>query len=172
MAYIYLDSDVERRQLIEAINAIRDEVMQILDTLPEEVWYTPRYHGWTPAAMLAHLNNVDGMAMFLMKLALLRIRPMFSIGIVNRLNDFTANLFKSRNLPNSRRVTDRNRKRIAEFITYLPMDRLSFEVWHPLRSKYLTVEQAIQEYLLIHWQMHLETMRNTESALHQRSEDA
>lgn len=162
MTYIFLDTALEREQLIAAMAAVRRDALAALDALPAESWYTPRYHGWTPAAMLAHLNTVDGLALRLIQMSLLGIRPAFDIGLVNALNNLTARLYCARKVEASRRDSWRNQQRLADFITHLPIDRLSKPVWHPLQRKYLTIEQALQEYCLFHWHTHLETIYNTE----------
>ncbi|HRL12906.1 MAG TPA: DinB family protein [Aggregatilineales bacterium] len=170
MTYIFLDTALEREQLIAAMAAVRRDVLAALDALPAESWYTPRYHNWTPAAMLAHLNTVDGFALRLIQMSLLGIRPAFGTGLVNTVNDFTARLYRTRKIEASRRDTERNLTRLADFITHLPMDRLSKPVWHPLKRKYLTIEQALQEYCLFHWHMHLQTIHETEHGQHEHRE--
>jgi hypothetical protein len=171
MGYIYLDSSLERQQLIAAMAAVRGDVLRAIDSVPADQWYLPRYHGWTPAAMLAHLNTVDSHALRLIQLSLLRIRPAFGMGLVNALNNVTARLYRKRTIEASRRDTQRNQKRLADFVSYLPMDRLSKPVWHPAKAQYLTIEQALQEYCLNHWRDHLQTIIETERALRERRKD-
>ena len=44
----------------------------------------------------------------------------------------------------------------------LPIDRYTREVYHPPSGSYLTVERALQQYFLFHWQEHLQTMQRVE----------
>lgn len=160
--YIFLDGKVEREQLLRTIHRTREEVVQIIRSIPEDEWYTPRYHGWTPAAMVAHLNTVDTLSLYLIKLALLGFTPTMSTATLNRLNDFMARVFARRVMATSLESVEKNETRIADFITHLPMDKFSKRVFNPGDQKYLTIEQAIQAFFLHHWQTHLHTMREVE----------
>ena len=63
-AYRYLDGDDDRRALVADIHRVRDAVIQIARTVPENRRYEPRYHGWSLGAMLAHLYTSDRIALW------------------------------------------------------------------------------------------------------------
>ena len=44
-SFRFLDTEADRRQLIEEIRQIRRAVISMTETVPEEKWYEPRYHG-------------------------------------------------------------------------------------------------------------------------------
>lgn len=169
MQYIYLDSEVERQQLIDAMHAVRQDVAALARSIPEDEWYTPRYHGWSLAAMLGHLNFSDNISLLLIKAALLGFKPTFSKQTVDRLNHFTTRLFQKRVVSTSLVGMDKNMARLSDFIMTLPMDRFSLKVYHPMRAQHLTIEKALQDFFLFHWQQHLAEMRETENALAGRS---
>ena len=158
----YLDSDAERQDLVADIRHVRQSVIQMAESVPPERAYEPRYHGWSLAALLAHLNTIDNFALFAIKLSLLGIRPPLSPNLLDQFNDFTAHLFHRRIVATTIREMKTNEARIIDFIMTLPMDRFSREVYHPPSQSYLTVEKALQQYFLFHWQEHLQTLRRVE----------
>ena len=160
--YLFLDGKPEREQLIRDIAEVKQEVATILGNLPEDEWYTPRYHGWSPAAMLAHLNMVDALSLWTIKLALLGFAPTMSQGMLNQMNDMMAKIFRKRVMQASLTSMERNQKRVADFVENLPMNRFSRKVFNPATQTYLTVEQAIQTFFLHHWHLHLATIRQVE----------
>ena len=44
------------------IRRVRQSVIQMAESVPPERHYEPRYHGWSLAALLAHLNTIDNLA--------------------------------------------------------------------------------------------------------------
>lgn len=155
--YIFLDTDEDRRYLIGEVAKVRAAMLQIVEIVPERDWYTPRYHTWSLAAMLAHLNVVDNYAMFMLRLALIGIHPRVPIRTVNWFNDRASRIFRNRLVSSSCRSMTRNQQRIEAFIAHLPMDRFSRKIYHPFVGA-LTVERAMQEYFVFHWQGHLQTI--------------
>jgi hypothetical protein len=160
--YIFLDGPHERQEVIDAIHAVRDEVIDIVMRMDEADWYEPRYHGWTPAAVLGHLNLVDGLSLLALKLSLLGFAPRVSLQRWNRLNNFTARLFSKRIVPTTIEGIRKKETAIADFILQLPVNRFTREVYYPPYQKPLTVEQGVQALFLHHWQHHLQTMREVE----------
>lgn len=158
----YLDGEAERLALIEDIRQVRQTVIDFADDTPQEQWYEPRYHGWTLAAMLSHLHNADNVALMQMKLALVGIHITLSLGMLNRINDFAARFFRARLVPTTIKDLRKNEKRIADFILYLPMDRFTREINYPPTGEMMTIERAVQQYFLFHWQHHLKTLQNGE----------
>jgi hypothetical protein len=160
--YIYLDSEEERKQLVLEISKVRRAVMRVVENIPEDEWYEARYHGWSLAAMLGHLNFIDNMSMFMIRAALVGFRPRVSMRTVDRLNGFTARLFQKRLVSASTKSIKRNEKTIANLIMSLPMSRFSTPVYDPIKAEYTTVERNIQDRFLYHWRGHLKTMREVE----------
>lgn len=158
----FLDTEGERQELVADIRRVRQAVIQQAESIPSERHYEPRYHGWSLAALLAHLNTIDNLVILGIKLSLLGIRPPVSLNALNAFNDFTAALFRGRIVATTIRGIQRNEARIADLILTLPLDRFTREVYHPPTSRYLTIEQALQQYFLYHWQEHLETMQRDE----------
>jgi hypothetical protein len=155
---LYLDSPQDRQEIIKRVALVRSAVNIVIEQVPPTDWYTPRYHGWSVAVMLAHLNWVDRLALFTLQAALLNIKPRVSMAAVDRMNDFTARWFAQRTVESSQRTTHKNIKRIEDFITYLPMHKLSKAVFYPPENEYLTVEKALQHYFIGHWAYHLHEM--------------
>ncbi len=160
--YIFLDGELERQQLIEQIHRVRQEVIEFVDRIPESEWYEPRYHGWSLAAMIAHLNAMDNICMLLIKMALIGIKFPLGRGALNSSNSAMAQLFQKRILSSSMKSLPKNEERISKFILGLPLNRLSREVFQPNLQKYLTIEQALQSFFLHHWEEHLQTLRIAE----------
>ena len=170
--YRYLDAQEDREALIKDIQQVRQEVMRMSEIVPEEQWYEPRYHGWSLAAMLGHLQLMDRLNMWLIQAALLGLRPAISTTLVNQLNDFMARIYQRRLMEASLRGLERSQRRIEDFIMHLPVDRFTVQVFHPPSNKYLTVEQALQVLFLYHWQEHLKTMREAEGMSYQPPQDS
>lgn len=160
--YIYLDSVEDREKLISKIHQVRQDVRAHVDTIPENLWYVERYHGWTLGAMLGHLNFVDNMALLQVKAALLHFSPVISIHTVNRMNDFMARVYRHRLITSSLRGMEKNETRIADFVTHLPVRQFSKQVFYPVDNQYKTIERIIQDYFVHHWHWHLQTMIEVE----------
>lgn len=158
----FLDSDADRKALAEDVHRVRAAVLKIVQALPVELHDQPRYHGWTPDAMLAHLHSVDGFALLLIQLGLIGIPLPFPTSLVDPLNKLLATVFRRRVLATTAHDIEKRERRIVELILTLPMSRFSRRVYYPARSEYLTVEQALQAYFLHHWVEHLETMAATD----------
>lgn len=162
--YIFLDGQPERQLLLTQIAQTHQEVLDYLTALPQDTWYTPRYYQqrWTPAAMLAHLNMVDTLSLWLIKLSLLNVTLPISTPVLNRMNDTMANVFSKRVMETSIKSVSKNEARIADFITHLPMNKFSKRVFNPAPQQFMTVEQAVQALFLHHWQGHLADMKATD----------
>jgi len=160
--YYFLDGEAERKRLIRELNEVRDEVIRLIMEMPEDLWYEERYHGWTPAAMLAHLNMVDGMSLLLIKAALIGFRPKIGMGMVDRMNNFTSRLFRRRVVPTTIAGIRSKQTHLDEFIMQLPIDKFSTQVYDPVEAQYITVEHALQALFVHHWYKHLQTIREVE----------
>jgi len=158
----YLDTDADRQELVADIRRVRQSVIQTAESVPQDRHYEPRYHGWSLAALLTHLNTIDSLALIEIKLSLLGIRPAIPLSTLNWFNDSTARLFQRRVVATTLHGMQGNEKRIVDLILTLPMDRFTREVYHPPSGCYLTVERALQQYYLFHWQEHLQTLQRVE----------
>src|SRR5664279_167619 len=158
----YLDTEAERQELAKDIRTVRQAVIELAESVPEAQWYEPRYHGWSLAALLAHLNTIDNFAMFAIRLSLLGIRPPLSPHALDQFNDLTARVFHRRLVATTIRGLKNNENRIIDFVMTMPIDRFTCEVYHPPTRRYLTVERALQQYFLFHWQEELQMMQKVE----------
>lgn len=165
--YRYLDTDSDRQQLIDEIKQVRRAVLSTADSIPEARHHEARYHGWSLSAMLMHLQVMDNLALLSMQMAIIGVRPPIPIGIVNQFNDFTAGIFQQRLVATTMSGIRRNEKRITEFIWRLPISKFTKQVYYPSLESYLTVERALQEYFLYHWQEHLHTIRSVEGIFYE-----
>jgi hypothetical protein len=165
--YRYLDSEEDRRQLVEDIRRARRDVQRMVNLVPDAKWYEPRYHGWSLAAMLGHLQLMDTLSLRAMQLALLGVRVPLPETALNRFNGLTASVFKQRLVSTTVRGIQRDEKRITDFVLQLPMDRFTRTVYHPALSTVLTLEQAMQEFFYYHWMEHLQTMRQVEDIFYE-----
>ncbi len=162
VTYRFLDSEADRKKLVEDIRRIRRTVLQLVETVPRDKWYEPRYHEWSLAAMLGHLQAIDNLSLIQIKMALIGLRFPVPVGILNKFNDMSARIFKNRVVETTIHGIQKNEKRISDFIMHLPMDKFTIPIYHPPSNKYLTTEQAVQMLFLHHWQLHLQTMREVE----------
>lgn len=163
--YLYLDGQEERQLLIHELLRVRSAVLKFIEQLPADKHYEPRYQGWTPAALLGHLNLMDSAGLLTIKCALLGVRLPVSPRHLERVNGLTMRVFYRRQLSASIRHTRRNQLTLAEFIIRLPMARFTREVYHPALRKRLTVEQAVQAFFVHHWQHHLEIIQMVEAGV-------
>jgi hypothetical protein len=165
--YRYLDSEEDQRALLADIHQVRQDVLRMAQLVPESRWYEPRYHGWSLAAMFSHLNTTDRMEMWMMQAAVRGLRMPIPTGMLNRFNDITARFSRERPLSTTIQAIQAYEKPIADFIRGLPVNRLSRMVHDPALGKFLTVEQAVQEFYLFHWQGHLATLRGAEDVFYE-----
>ncbi|MAS36794.1 MAG: hypothetical protein CL610_22505 [Anaerolineaceae bacterium] len=161
-SFRFLDSETDRNALIADIRQVRQAVINMTTIVPEDQWYKPRYHDWSLAAMLGHLQFMDNAHMLLIQLALVGVRPPVSMRMVDRMNDVMAQVFRRRMVPTTIRGIEKKEKELADFIQTLPIDKFTTQVFYPPVNHYLTIEQALQVLFLHHWQNHLKTMQNVE----------
>ncbi len=163
--FMFLDSDSDRDELIQQMTDVREQVRAIALRVPEEEWYTPRYHGWSLGAMLGHLNLSDNLGLLQIQLAMRGLNLRLSSTMWDRFNNFTTRIFQRRVVTASLQSMDNNLPRIAEFIRKLKVEVFTRDVFYPPANKNVTLEQAVQVYFLFHWRQHLETMQQTEQQL-------
>ncbi len=165
--YRYLDGEAERRILVRDMRAVRQLAAQIAGDIPADRHYEPRYHGWSLAALLAHLHTVDAYGLWIIRFALIGFSVPLSMSMINRFNDLTAGVYRRRVVATTLSGIDKNADKIADFIMTVPMERFSKQVYHPPSAGFLTVEKALQQYFLFHWQEHLDTVRAVEGISYQ-----
>ena len=170
-SFRYLDSEADRRKLLEDIRQVRRAVADMTDIVPEEHWYEPRYHGWSLAAMLGHLQLMDTINLWLIQLALMGVRPPIPQEIVDGFNDVMAKVFQRRVVGTTIQGLDKREKMLETFILGLPLDKFTMQVFYPPVNHYLTIEQALQVMFLHHWQEHLKTMLDAEGIQHEPPQD-
>jgi hypothetical protein len=162
LEFRFLDTDEERKELLEDIRRVRREVVDLADSIDADRHYEPRYHGWSLAAMLTHLHVMDRLAMWQIKLALLNIAPTVPIELLNGLNDTCASIFQRRLVATTIRGIQKHEAAIEDLVIRLPLDRFSKQLYYPTLGIYLTIERGIQAYYLFHWHEHLITMQKGE----------
>jgi hypothetical protein len=165
--YRFLDGETDRQALCADIHRVRREVLAIAERVPESQWYEPRYHGWTLAAMLGHLHQMDRLTMLWIQAAMVGIRIPSTPALLNRFNDAMSRVFRKRVMQTTVKSIQQNEKNIADFIMRVPVKQFSKTLYDPAIDKTLTVEQAIQEFFLYHWQDHLADMRAREVTSHE-----
>jgi len=155
----YLDTETERQALVDDFQRIRQMVIAFAEQFPPDKFYEPRYHGWSLAAMLAHLHFMDNICLLEIQLALVGIAPPLSSETLNRINNNMARLFRQRRVTTTLDGIRKNEKRIANLIMRVPLDRFSKRIYYPPKDMYITVEQALQQLFLFHWQEHFATVQ-------------
>ncbi|MDZ4766353.1 MAG: hypothetical protein SGI73_17565 [Chloroflexota bacterium] len=163
----YLDSEADRRALIEDIRRVRLAVVTLARAVPPDQQALPRYHGWSLGAMLAHLHLSDSLALLQIKVALIGVHPAFSLKLLNRFNGTTTRWFQKRVVATTIRQIESGEARIADFILRLPMDGFSRPLYYTAGETELTAERAVQAYFLHHWQEHLTTMQKVEGMFYE-----
>lgn len=167
----FLDSEADRHSLLEDMRQVRRAAVQMSDLVPEDKWYEPRYHNWSLAAMMGHLQMMDSLNLLLIQLALVGVRLPISMNLVDNLNNFMAQVFRQRVLKTTIRGIETKGKVLEDFILQVPIDKFTMQVFYPPMNKYLTIEQALQVMFLHHWQQHLQTMLDVEGIQHQPPHD-
>jgi hypothetical protein len=162
LEFRFLDTEEERKELLEDIRRVRLAVVEMAEAVPADRQFEPRYHGWSLAAMLAHLHLMDHLAMWQIKLALLNIAPVVSMELLNGWNDVCARVFRRRIVATTIRGIQKHQAQIVDMVLSLPLDRFSKQLYYPPLGSYLTIERGIQAYYLFHWHEHLTTMQKAE----------
>lgn len=160
--YRHLDAETNRRALVEEIRKIRQEAPRLVALVPQNQWYTPRYHGWSLAAMLGHLHMMDNLTLRMMQFALRGVSLPISKSMLNLFNDTMSRFFRQRDVETTLRELQKNEPHLIAFVLRLPPDKSHRKLYDPWLESYLTVEEAVQEFFLIHWQGHLQTVRQVD----------
>jgi hypothetical protein len=170
--YRYLDTEADRRELLDELREVRQAVIATARSVPEDQWYTPRYHDWSLAAMLGHLMLMDTVNLWWIQLALLKISPRPPASLLDQFNALMAQVFQKRVIETTIMDIERKEKKVDEFILNLPIERFTNLVCYPTTGEMLTVERAVQTLFLHHWQEHLKTMLDVEGIENPRDTSA
>jgi hypothetical protein len=160
--YRSLAFDSNRQALAADIKKVRQEVLRLIELVPKAKRYEVRYHGWSPGAMLSHLHFMDNATLCLMRVAEQGIVLPLPRSALNLFNNNLARLFKRMDIEKTVRQIQSNEARLIAFVLHLPARQFVRKVYAPCLESYLTLEEAVQEFLLIHWQGHLQTMREVD----------
>jgi hypothetical protein len=158
LVFRYLDSDADRRELVADVQAVRAAVIGRILALPAAAHHVPRYHGWSPAAMLTHLHLIDSLARIQITFGLIGIAPPIPMRLIDPMNDAFSRWMRARVVSSTVRSLGTGEKAIVRLILTLPMSRFSRRVFYPALGEYLTIERALQAYFVYHWRSHLETI--------------
>jgi hypothetical protein len=170
--YRYLDTAEDREALLKDMQRVRQDVLKMCEIVPEDQWYAPRYHNWSLASMLGHLQLMDTLGLWLIQLALLGLRIPIPDTMLHSFNEMMAGVYRNRLIAASRRGIEQREKALADFILSLPVDKFTVQVFYPAMNRYMTVEQAIQALFLHHWEEHLRTMRQAEGLSYEPPQDS
>ena len=168
--YRFLDDEVDRRQFIARMREAREAVIALRSVVPEARWYTERHAGWSLAAILGHLQWMDRLHLLQVQLAIWNLPFPFSARNWARVTDWQQRIFKRRRLGSS---VDGIRGALPDqerFILGLDVADFSKRLTYAPTGQVLTVEQAVQEFLLFHWQDRLRALRIAEG-LHPTADD-
>ncbi|MBZ0280920.1 MAG: hypothetical protein K8L97_09270 [Anaerolineae bacterium] len=154
--YYSLATEENRRILIADMKKVRQEALLYTQIVPQEKWYEPRYHGWSLAFLLAHLQMMDNLTRQLMQAAMLGISLPSTMGLVNFFNDSAARLFKQRKVENAIRQIQQDEPKLIAFVLKATHPKLGRRLYDPAIDRVLTVEQAMQEFFVYHWRWHIE----------------
>lgn len=157
--YRDLSSEENRRLLVENMKQVRRDALVLIRAVPPQSWYKPRYHGWTPAFLIAHLQIMDNATLRLMQLAMRGISIPSTLGLINVLNDVSAKLFRQRKVENTIHRIQTDEPHLISFVLRAPKDQLQRVIYDPAIEKRLTVEQAMQEFFVYHWRWHMGDMQ-------------
>ncbi len=157
--YRRLNTEADRQALIADIRQVRRELRRVFELVPKDRWYEPRYHGWSPAAMLGHLEMMDGLLMRMVGSAASGFRWSVSTGMLHQMNGIMAGIFRRRLVETTLAGLEQGEQQVIDFIQKMSPERYDRLVYDPALGVFLTIEQALQEFFLEHWREHLATMR-------------
>lgn len=169
-AYRYLDSESDRRALIGDMHYVREAVIHVAQSVPENRRYEPRYPDGSLGALLAHLYASDRLWLWSLQWGLVGLRPPVPSPLLTGLNRLGARVFQKRLTTTTIRGIRRQERRIDEFVLRLPIDKFTRQVWDPGSGQYVTVERALQIAFLFHWQEHLTALHRAEGIFYEPPE--
>ena len=164
--YRFLDEEADRRQLIARMTEVREAVIAMRSVVPEARWYVARHEGWSLAATLGHLQWMDRLHLLQVQLAIWNLPFPLSAHGWQRITAWQCRVFRRRLLRSS---IDGIRAALVDqqrFLLALSVADFSKRLTYAPTGQTLTVEQAVQEFLLFHWQDRLRALRVAEGLHH------
>lgn len=153
--YRSLATEENRQAVIEDMKKVRQEALRFVNLVPPNQWYEPRYHGWSLAFLLAHLQMMDNLTRQLMQAAMLGVSLPSTMGLVNFFNDSAARLFKQRKVETTVHQIQQDEPKLIAFVLKAAYPKLQRRLYDPAIDRVLTVEQAMQEFFVYHWRWHI-----------------
>ena len=160
--YRFLDDEDDRLQFIARMREVREAFIAMRSVVPEARWYELRHEGWSLAAILGHLQWMDRLHLLQVQLAIWNLPFPFSARTWERVTGWQQRIFQRRLMKSS---VDGIRGALPdqeEFILQMAVDDFSKRLTYAPTGQVLTVEQAVQEFLLFFWQDRLRALRIAE----------
>ncbi len=160
--YRFLDDEEDRLQFIARMREVREAFIAMRSVVPEARWYELRHEGWSLAAILGHLQWMDRLHLLQVQLAIWNLPFPFSARTWERVTGWQQRIFQRRLMKSS---VDGIRGALPdqeEFILQLAVNDFSKRLTYAPTGQVLTVEQAVQEFLLFFWQDRLRALRIAE----------
>ncbi len=160
--YLSLESDENKRTLVADMKRIRQDALRLVQLVPKDNWYEPRYHGWSLAAMMSHLHSMDNLTISGMQAAMRGVSVPLPKSALNMFNTVMSRIYKTRDVETTLLDIQKNEARLIAFVLRLTPDQFRRKMHDPWLESYLTIEEAVQEFFFIHWEGHLQTVRDAE----------
>lgn len=167
LPYHNLHDAADKAAFIQAVRKIRRDLLRVADSVPPDQWHSPRYHDWSLATMLGHLQVTDTLAHWVMRASLSGIRLPLPLRVINGFNDLMAPLLGKRVVSATRQRLESNEAWIVDFIMQLPPEKLDTPVYSVLHQRFIPLEQGVQLYYLFHWHDHYRTMRQVDGIFYE-----
>src|SRR5690348_2738800 len=110
--YRSLESDENRRALIADMKKIRQDGLRLVQLVPKDKWYEPRYHGWSLAAMMSHLHSMDNITLNMMQAAMRGIALPLPKSALNMFNNVMSRVMKTRDVETTLLDIQKNEARL------------------------------------------------------------
>ncbi len=160
--YQFLDDEVDRRQFIARMREVREAVIGLRSVVPGARWYVARHEGWSLAATLGHLQWMDRLHLLQVQLAIWNLPFPFSAHTWARVSGWQQRIFQRRLLRSSVEGIRAALPDQESFVLQLSVEDFSKRLTYAPTGQTLTVEQAVQEFLLFYWQDRLRALRIAE----------
>ncbi len=160
--YEFLDDEVDRRQFIARMREVREAVIGLRSVVPEARWYEARHEGWSLAALMGHLQWMDRLHLLQVQLAIWNLPFPFSARTWARVSGWQQRVFRRRLLRSSVNGIRAALPDQESFVLQLSVEDFSKRLTYAPTGQTLTVEQAVQEFLLFYWRDQLRALRIAE----------
>ncbi len=158
----FLDGEDDRLQFIARMREVREAFIAMRSVVPEARWYEVRDEGWSLAAIMGHLQWMDRLHLLQVQLAIWNLPFPFSARTWERVTGWQQRIFQRRLMKSS---VDGIRGALPDqeaFVLHMAVDDFSKRLTYAPTGQVLTVEQAVQEFLLFFWQDRLRALRIAE----------